>query len=208
MLTCLTLPVGNGINPPTVRWTFNTGNVVGGIVSKPVIVDGIVYVGSYGHNNIHAVATDATGADGNGGTEVWSYSTGAVAVKADPVIYRGNLCVTSRLCLCAPPPFLSGYSDPTCAADALKVDNVPSSTHLSTVAECADKALTPRSMTSHPIPLHPMTSCHTRRRHKIRGRCRRKVLLPQCTDRGFDVVGPDGTEHQRTELRALAGNLQ
>lgn len=107
VLTCLTLPVGNGINPPTVRWTFNTGNVVGGIVSKPVIVDGIVYVGSYGHNNIHAVATDATGADGNGGTEVWSYSTGAVAVKADPVIYRGNLCVTSRLCLCAPPPLFS-----------------------------------------------------------------------------------------------------
>ena len=66
-----------------VRWTFPTG---GGIVSSPVLLDGVIYFGS-NDNNVYAVAADS-------GRQLWAHATGG-PVAATPAVARDLVYVGS-----------------------------------------------------------------------------------------------------------------
>ena len=69
---------------PELLWSYSTGNT---IESTPVVVDGILYVGSVDH---HLYALDAAS-----GELLWRYQSGAVGISvptvADGVVYVGTV---------------------------------------------------------------------------------------------------------------------
>ena len=69
---------------PELLWSYSTGNT---IESTPVVVDGILYVGSVDH---HLYALDAAS-----GELLWRYQLGAVGISvptvADGVVYVGTV---------------------------------------------------------------------------------------------------------------------